>query len=196
MEPKETVSGIYELLMKVIDAVEFEQKSSLHSRTVFLDEANRIIRDVRRRQPGLVLKLLETGEKDPSFLKYTSVPGHIERICEYMENINRALRALCTEGVRFSDKAMDEVNYLFVELKGILVSTSGTLSSGDLALAGRVKQAELVFSESARKFVLRHGERIAEGICLPRASSLYMDILDSFRAIAWHSKEIAQELLG
>ena len=196
MVPKETISGIYELLLKVIAAVELEQKSSLHSHTVFLDEANRIIQDVRRRQPGLVLQLMETGEKDPSLLKYTSVPGHIERICEYMENINTALRALCTEGVRFSDKAMAEVDYLFVELKGILVNTSGTLAAGDLMLAARVKRAELLFSESAREFVLRHGERIAEGICLPKASSLYMEMLDSFRAIAWHSKEITQELLG
>ncbi len=194
MGPKETINGIYELFLKVVEAVELERKSSLCSRSVFLDEASRIILDVRKHQAGLVLKLSQTGVKDPVLLKYATVPGHIERICEYMENMNRALSARCNEGIRFSDKATDEVNYLFEELKGILLNTSGMLGTGNFILAGHIKHAELAFSESAREFAARHRERIEEGLCLPKASSIYMDMLNSFMAIAWHSKEIMQEL--
>ncbi len=70
------------------------------------------------------------------------------------------------------------------------------IEAGNLTMAGRVKQAELAFSERARQFVLRHGERVSEGKCLSKASFLYMEMVDSFKAIAWHSKEIIQDLLG
>lgn len=196
MEITEADGIIHENFLKIVEALELEKQSSFHSRTVFLDEASRIILVVRSFQTRLALKISCSGEKAPEFLKYASIPGHIERICEYMENMNAALRSRCAEGVRFSDKAVDEVDFLFRGLKEILLDTSGILVSKNPALAGDVKKAEVSFSESARQFIVRHRERVAEGICLPKAACLYFDLLDAFKAIAWHSKEITQELLG
>ncbi len=197
MEPEEKISGIYELFLKLVDALELERKGAVYLRALFLEEADRLIREVRSHQQALASRLQGRGSKgkDPSLLKYASIHGHIDRICEHMENMSKALSARCMEGIRFSDKAADEVDYLFGELKDILSGTSSLLAGAkDIALAGSVGQAELAFSVSVGGFEVRHGERIAHGICLPRASSIYMEMLDSFRAIAWHSKEIAQEL--
>jgi hypothetical protein len=35
---------------------------------------------------------------------------------------------------------------------------------------------------------------VQEGVCMPKASSLFVAILDYFRGIEWHVRQIAQRL--
>ena len=45
------------------------------------------------------------------------------------------------------------------------------------------------------EYATLHEERLIEGLCLPVASSLYINMLDSIKNIAWHAKEIATKLV-
>ncbi len=41
---------------------------------------------------------------------------------------------------------------------------------------------------------LYHSLRLIEGLCIPFASSLYINMLDEIKNIGWHAREIATKL--
>ena len=38
-----------------------------------------------------------------------------------------------------------------------------------------------------------HEDRLIAGVCTPKSASVYLDILESFRSVAWHVRKILQE---
>jgi Na+/phosphate symporter len=57
-----------------------------------------------------------------------------------------------------------------------------------------VRESAAEISRSASEFATMHEERLIEGLCMPKASPLFLDILDAIKGIAWHAKEIAEKL--
>ncbi|MDA8168816.1 MAG: hypothetical protein M0Z59_03845 [Nitrospiraceae bacterium] len=192
---KETVEDIYGLFPKLLEAVELLQRSAVYSNPRLLDDADTLAKEIHLREKDLTERLVAMGRSEPLVQKMVSIPGHIERIGDYIESMSKALRIKANGGILFSDKAMDEINFLFEKIKDILSNTSDMLLARNRIVAGYVREAELALTRSANEFATMHEERLIEGLCMPKASSIYLDMLDAFKAIAWHSKEIAQKLL-
>ncbi len=195
MSLKEILAEMHELFPKLVEALELLQKSHLYTNPKPLDRVDALAQEVHKREKALTEQLVKAAQEEPRGARYVAVPGHIERIGDYVEALSRVLRAKAQEGVLFSDKAMDEINFLFEKAKDILVNTADLLLAPNLLVAGYVREAELALTRSANEFSTLHEERLIEGLCLPKASSLYLDMLDAFKAIAWHAKEIARKVV-
>ncbi|MDA8086117.1 MAG: hypothetical protein M0Z75_05395 [Nitrospiraceae bacterium] len=195
MELKEIAFGLSGLFSKLVAVTELLGRSALLSNAAFLDEADTILPDARRLTENLSRELSKSAANEPPAMKYASVPGHAERICDHFENFSGLLRAKAAENIHFSDKAMGEMNYMIGRLKDMLSNASGMLLAGDAFTAEYMRQAELSVLKSACDFAALHDERLREGICLPKASSLYLSMLEGMKAAAWHLKEMTRDLL-
>jgi hypothetical protein len=51
-------------------------------------------------------------------------------------------------------------------------------------------------AEELRHEILEMCGGDVEGLCMPKASSLYVAILDDLKGIEWHTRQIAQKLAG
>ncbi len=195
MELKEIVSGIDALFSELVVVAGLLGQSALRSDPALLDEADTILPRVRRLGDDLCRELSKSAASEPAALKYISIPGHVERVCDHFEDASRLLRRKALEDIYFSDKAQEEMNYLFEKLRDMFSEAAGMLLAGDAFIAGYVGRTGLSVSKSAGAFAALHEERLREGICLPRASSVYLSLLEGVKAVAWHLREMIRDFL-
>jgi Na+/phosphate symporter len=196
MPLKELISEMHDLFPVMAEGMDLLQKGLIYNNLKVIDEAVGVMGVVRDKAESLTEKLLKEQRTEPMAALYVSVPGHIRRLQDSIERIASTLRDKVKDGILFSDRALSELNFLFEKTKDIMANTKDMLLARNTLIADYIKESEESLARAANDFSTRHEERLIEGLCLPRASSVYLGLLDAFKGISWHSKEIARELLG
>jgi Na+/phosphate symporter len=113
-------------------------------------------------------------------------PGHLERAGDYLESVMNCARIKARDGVPFSDRAQSELAELFGLFTDILKNCRDIIGTGNRALLEQVVSQLKRLHQMALDFALAHEDRLLEGLCSPKASSLYLDILDSVKGANEH----------
>jgi Na+/phosphate symporter len=122
------------------------------------------------------------------------VPLHLERAGERVEELMRAVRTMVLEGTPFTDRARGEVADLIDAVTELLVNLRDLLLTGNQVLRRHVIASGQSLVGRADDCAMYHQQRLIEGVCVPRSSSLYLAILDALKGVEWHAREIAQKL--
>jgi Na+/phosphate symporter len=51
----------------------------------------------------------------------------------------------------------------------------------------------VAIEHSAERFATKHEERLIEGVCVHRASAIYLDMLGAVKDLAWHARALATD---
>lgn len=155
----------------------------IHRREKILTEL--IVRHVRRKEAGL------DANKELLF-----VPGHLERVGDNIEFLIRAIRTMIQDGIPFSDHGMNEINTLFQKAVEILEGVWDAIATKNRVLIRHVVEDGKQFENIANDYVLSHQQRLIEAVCLPKASSLYLAMVDYLKGIESHTRQIGEKLWG
>ncbi len=149
---------------------------------------------MKKLEAELTVKVTELARENPELRPYLSVPVHLLRIGENFEKLAEFMENKVKSNVLFSDKAVTEVAFLLQRLTDILKPTSDIILAKNTILSKYVQESEAGVTRRAIEYTTQHEERLIEGLCSPVASSLYINILDRIKNIAWHAKQIAVKL--
>ncbi|GAB4390656.1 MAG: hypothetical protein Kow0025_24190 [Thermodesulfovibrionales bacterium] len=186
MALKEIVSEVYEIFTGALASLDLLQEGFIYSNLKRLEEAGSALEGVRQGAGRLA------GQQKGEFGgAYACVPSHVERVARELERMVDALRRKAREDVLFSDKALNEVNFMFEKTRDILSNTRDMVLARNTIIGNYLVEAEHALGVLANDFSTRHEERLIEGLCLPKSSAVYIELLDAFKSIAWHAKEIA-----
>jgi Na+/phosphate symporter len=191
---KEYVLKIHNMSSEVEEALALLHNAFIYNKDSFIRNAEGYIEKIRKKEKELTTKLIEESATDETARLYSTVPVHIERMASNLEHIARSIDAKIKENLLFSDKAMIEINYLFTRVKEIISNVSDLILARNIFLANYIKESEKDIERTASEYATLHEERLIEGLCLPKASGVYVVLLDSIKRIAWNAKEIAQKL--
>jgi hypothetical protein len=139
-----------------------------------LSAAERLMRDLYRGQA------LEQG----------SLPGTVRSLLEILATI----RAMLDEQVPFTDRAMREINSLFDKGIELLECLRDALVTENRVLVRHIIGSGIQFAQLAKDYAMAHQQRVLEGVCHPRASSVYLEMLEQLKGLEGHTREIAQQL--
>jgi Na+/phosphate symporter len=139
-------------------------------------------------------KITAQARENPDMKAYISVPVHLLRIAENIEKLSEFIQKKISDKVLFSDRAVTEVTFLLQRLIDIIKPTADIILARNSILSRYVQESEAGVTKRALEYTTLHEERLIEGICAPQASSLYINILDRIKGIAWHAREIATKL--
>ncbi|PWU22485.1 MAG: hypothetical protein C5B48_10015 [Candidatus Rokuibacteriota bacterium] len=153
-----------------------------------LDKAAALGRDVHEREKNLTRALL-TGHPDPEGLRF--VPSHLERAGASIDDLVRCLYAMEAESTLFTDRGVREINQLFEKATELLECARDLMLTGNRILARHVEIESMRFQDLASEFARAHEERLIEGVCMPKASSAYLAMLDYLREVTRHARRIA-----
>jgi Na+/phosphate symporter len=123
-------------------------------------------------------------------------PSHLERIGDYAEDLIRCTRTMASEGTLFTERAIRELNTLFERAIELVECARDAIRTGNRVLFRHIPEEGERFQALASEFALAHQQRLIEGVCLARASSLYLAMLDALRGIERHTCEIARPPAG
>ncbi len=119
------------------------------------------------------------------------LPAAIERIGDCVEALARCIALRHREDVPFSEKGDSEVVTLFARSVELVEGLSSALHYGRPETLDQVRGAGDAFRALCDEISLRHQDRLIRGVCKPRASSIFLSMLDSFREIERYIQRMA-----
>ncbi len=152
-----------------------------------LGVAEALGRGIHKREKELTERLLTAA---PEAAGARFVPSHLERIGDATEGLVRCLRTMEAEGTVFTDRGVREINQLFERVTELLECARDLTLTGNHVLARHVEIESMRFQDLASEFARAHEERLIEGVCMPKASSAYLAMLDYLREITRHGRRI------
>ena len=191
---KELISKLYDMNQSAVECVYLLQNALIYNSLESLNNCEAKIKEISENEKILTPELVEKAKENSDLRLYVIVPGHIERIGHSIENIIRCTRVKIREGISFGDRAVSEITFLMERLQEVLKNVSDIILARNSILREYVKESAAEIGRSANGFATLHEERLIEGLCTPKASPLFLDILDAIKVIAWHAKEIAEKL--
>jgi len=191
---KELVSRLHDMNRNLEDCMYLLQNAFIYNSSKSLDECEVKAKEIHENEKIFTEEVIAEVKADPDLRVYVSVPGHIERMGDYIEDIIGCIRTKIKEGILFTDKAVSEVTFLMERLREVLKNTSDIILARNIIIRDYVREYATEISRSANEFSTMHEERLVKGLCMPKASPLFLDIMDTLKGIAWHAKEIAEKL--
>lgn len=193
---KKTILRLHDLAEGAEECLLSLQTAFIYNTTTPLKICPQTVNEIKQAEAGLTEKLTEISVDNPEVKRYVPIPGHLLVIGEKIEKIRELMEKKIGENILFSDKAVKEAIFLLQRLSEILWTTSSLILARNTFLGIYIEEAVSNISKMADEYATLHEERLIEGICLAAASSVYINMLDTIKSIAWHIKEIAIRLIS
>lgn len=158
-----------------------------------INEAKNLIVAVRNEENELIKLLSDTAsssDADKGLIKtLIAIVSNIEMAIDGLDSVLQHIKTKAGEGILFSDKAVNEICHLFKETLGILRNAGDAITTKSDILRKHIIDKYMNLNEIVDAYSEEHEERLIKGICQPRSSSLYLNIVDSMMKVVWHIKQ-------
>jgi phosphate uptake regulator len=159
-------------------------------------ERQRLGQQLRQQEPAVTTSAGVPTRRSEEGQGLFLVPVHLERIGDNLELVVRALTTVLREGIPFTERAVKELNTLFAKALELLEGVRDGIATQNPLLLRSLQTEGRYYRELVTEYGLFHQQRLIEGVCLPKASSIFVALLDYLQGIEEHSGQIAAKLLG
>ncbi|MEW6137398.1 MAG: hypothetical protein AB1733_04125 [Thermodesulfobacteriota bacterium] len=188
--------GLLIMTGKLIEMTQLLHKTLLVYDPEKLEECERLAEEIHSEEKGLTGDLVCHPDTRGEVLRTVVLfPGRLERMGDLLESIITVARIKHRDGIVFSDKALAELDQLFSLFVDMLRNFQDVLVTRNKTLLEYICIEGRKVTQVALDSNVAHEERLCEGICSPKASSLYLDILDSIKNANHHLMQMAENLL-
>ncbi len=189
--------GLVVMLSKLETLAELSFKTLLSGDPTRLEQGKVLAHEVHAEEKSLTGAIVCYPQTTNPVLKTVVLfPGRLERIGDLMENILNCSRIKSRDGIVFSDRAIEELTETFKMLTGIFRKLRDMILNPSPEVLNELLSEEKRLAQINLEFAFAHEERLVDGTCLPKASSLYLDILDSVRNACRHLISMTESLLS
>jgi len=122
------------------------------------------------------------------------VPAALERVGDSVEALARCIGALHRDDIPISERGNVEILTLFGRSIELLERVSSAIHLGTLEALASIRDSGDTFQAYCDEIAVYHQERVIRGVCTPRASSVFLSMLDSFREIERYVRRINLQL--
>jgi Na+/phosphate symporter len=184
MDEKEMTYKFYEVFDAVMPILDSVKKGFFSQKETVIKEGKTKFRDIIKSRVGFVEGIIEKEDKDALEKKYLSLLPAFQTIGLAIENLINKMETKIELHILFSERALTEVKELFNLMLTEMRDTRDFLLTGNPHLKENIKTGMEKICKEADEYALVHQNRLITGVCMPKASYLYLDIIDSFERIA------------
>jgi Na+/phosphate symporter len=189
--------GLLVMASKLIEMSKLLRSSFLQESAAAMESFEKLAQDVHEQEKfltgNLACSLTEPRDICKTFILF---PGHLERVGDYMESMLNCCKTKAREGYQVSENAIFEINEFFKLMAAMMNNFRDSLVIPNKMLLKHVVSESEQLDRKAQEWQLLHIERLLEGTTAPKASSLYLDILDSTQGVTRHFRQMAEALLA
>jgi hypothetical protein len=141
-------------------------------------------------------ELLAAAERmvDARHRSHAGEQGSLQGAVASLFQLHATVRTMIDEEVPLTERAQREINSLFERGLELLECLRDGLLTENRVLVRHVIGSGIQYAQLARDYAMAHHQRLEEGVCLPRASSVYLEMLDGLTAVEGHARKIAEGL--
>ncbi len=143
------------------------------------------------------LAAISKGTDKKNIMLFANIVEDLEEIGDYIKDMIERIEIKIEEKLLFSDDAVDEYKHLYNVVETELADAQKALRMNDKNFAKRILCGEEDHADKlVQKYRESHTQRLVEGICLPRACNMFLNLLDFTAQISHHTKLIAKNILA
>jgi phosphate:Na+ symporter len=137
------------------------------------------------------------GADKKNIMLLVNIIADLEEIGDYIKDMVERIEIKIEEKLLFSDDAVDEYKHLYSAVEAELADVQKALAMDDNNFAKRILCGEENHVDNlVQKYRKSHAKRLVEGICLPRACNMFLNLLDFTAQISHHTRAIARDILA
>lgn len=160
--------------------------SALNKERIIDDLENKITITIA----GSAKTLDEKGRKE--FILLGQTAENFERMGDEMRSLIERIEIKIAEKLLFSDIGIKQYEEVFEKMRHSVRLISEYIESGNKEILEKVLNNGDEIKKLIERYRLEHLERLTKGLCDPRASNMYFDMLDFTGNIARHCTNIAR----
>ena len=169
-----------------------------HASASSLDRVGTLSREVHLREKRLTEHIAMQIREYPWSLgpaeHLAFLPAALERIADSADALAERARRIRGEGIPISERGVNEIMTLFSRVLDLLVEVMQAIRTGDRGRTIVLREAGERFQALCDEVASRHQDRLIHGVCAPRASSIFLAMLDSFREIERYTRRMSGDL--
>ncbi|WMJ84786.1 Na/Pi cotransporter family protein [Oscillospiraceae bacterium LTW-04] len=119
-----------------------------------------------------------------------------ERISDYCTNLMECADEMESNGVAFSQQALDELDVLILAVNDIIDTANKAQLSSSIAIAKRIEPLEETIDAIVERLKDMHVERLKSGECNIHSGIVFLEILTNLERIADHCSNIGLSIIG
>ena len=120
----------------------------------------------------------------------------LERVGDHAVNIAEVAERKIEQKLSFSDSAQTEAARLKDEINQMFDYIIAALEKNDIEVAKSALVNEEHLNGMQMEFRRSHVQRMTDGICIPEAGLIFIDLVDNIEKIGDHLTNIAQAVIG
>jgi hypothetical protein len=168
------IRSTHALSTRAVDLVQLIWEAFRHQDLSHVGAAEHLLRDVRR---------THSSPGTPADQMVTSVADLLS-----------VVRNMLEDAVPFTERAMREINSLFDKGVELLECARDALVTENRVLVRHILASSAQYAQLANDYAMAHQQRLVEGVCLPQASTAYLDMLEHLKGVGRQTRRIAEEL--
>jgi Na+/phosphate symporter len=188
-----------ELCRSLSERLEMTFQAFRKSTETSIKEAEEIRKEVQRYSSELtrflVAKSSAAGTGREWVKPYISIVSSFDRMGYNIDGILDRLKKKVQEQMLFTDRAVKEINDVFQEAMSLLENLPDLILTQNRLLAQQMGEKGKMILKIADQYSEEHEQRLIEGVCVPKSSPLYLDILFSLKGIIVHILEISGKVV-
>lgn len=120
-----------------------------------------------------------------------NIVNDIERVGDHAENLAELAEEKIDEKLPFSEKALDELKYMFSKVHFSLNKSISALKNRDIELAREVALKEDEIDKIEKELRANHINRLNQGICYPESGVIFLDVISNLERVGDHANNIS-----
>ncbi|HZK40857.1 MAG TPA: Na/Pi cotransporter family protein [Atribacterota bacterium] len=119
-----------------------------------------------------------------------NIVNDIERVGDHAENLAELTEEKINEKLPFSEKALDELKFMFSKVQISLSKSISALKNRDIKLAQEVALKEDEIDKIEKGLRDNHIYRLNQGLCYPESGIIFLDLISNLERVGDHANNI------
>lgn len=184
MNEKEYVQAIAEALESLGKTIEDLKKCLFSRNKRLMNEIKKNLATSVKASVPLFEEIMEKREKNALDQWFLELLPSLQRLGIGVEDLLGGVQIAVDTEVSLTDKALGEISEMMALLKDLARDTNDVLATKNAHFRSYAVSSVEHLLQRTCECGLEHQERLVVGVCSPKASFLYLDIMDSVKRIA------------
>jgi Na+/phosphate symporter len=194
MEEKEMTEMLHSLFEEMIQVLQHVRKGFFAQKGPLLRDNLTKMREILKSRVGFVEKLVGQRNKNEVMKKYLNLIPSLQVTGSALDNLAEKMAIKVESNILLSEKALKEIEHIFGLILDQHRDVKDLVLTRNPHLKHTIKEEKEKIIRAADEYAIVHEERLIAGVCMPKASYLYLDIIESFKRIAKGVNDFAEKV--
>ncbi len=194
MEERELLQRFHEVLEVSLPVIENAYKGFVTQKPALLKESKEKFKEILASRLSYAEKIVGDKEKDEFEKKFVTLLPPFQTVGMAIQNVISNMEIKVEANVLFSQKGLDEIKDLLTASYELMRDVRDYTVTKNPHLLTKIRECKERIIKMINDFANVHQNRLITGVCMPKASFIYLDITDSIKRIARGLVDFAEKV--